>query len=51
MEGLGEGGGGQKEESKKKLGCLIFFTVFEIKADITSTCNDSRIVRIGNFSP
>ena len=34
MEARGEREGGQKEGSKKKLGCLIFFTVFEIKADI-----------------
>ena len=39
-----------KRGDKKKLGGLIFFTVFEYKADIANTCNNSRIVQIGNLS-
>ena len=36
-EGMAKGG------DKKKLGSLTFFTVFEYKADIANTCNNSRI--------
>ena len=32
-----------KRGDKKKLGSLIVFTVFEYKADIANTCNNSRI--------
>ena len=44
-------GGGQKGRSQKKLGCLMFFTVFEYKANIANTCNNSRIVQVEDLSP
>lgn len=46
----GEGRGGQKGD-KKKLGYLIFFTVFQYKVDIASTCNNSRMVWNGDLFP
>ena len=49
MEARGEGGVGQKERLKKKLGDLTFI-VFEYKTDIANTCNNSRIVRIKSLS-
>ena len=49
MEAQG-GGGVAKSGDKKKSGGLIFFTVFEDKADIAKTCDNSRIAWIGDLS-